>query len=60
MNVAALPFLSQRYAVRAAEMFDDTRPAENVGTYDQLVRDVLANLAGGFTDRTRSTWSPRT
>lgn len=48
--VAALPFLSQRYAVRAAQVIMNT-PAENVGAYDQHVRDVLANLATGFTDQ---------
>ena len=35
-----LPFLSQRYAVRAAQLIANT-PAENVGAYDQLVRDIL-------------------
>jgi exonuclease SbcD len=49
VNVAVLPFLSQRYAVRAAEIIANT-PAQNVGAYDQLVRDVLNNLVGGFTD----------
>ncbi|GAA3621861.1 exonuclease SbcCD subunit D [Microlunatus ginsengisoli] len=45
--VAVLPFLSQRYAVRAAELIAHT-PAENVGAYDQLIRDVLGNLTGPF------------
>ncbi|HEU5484162.1 MAG TPA: exonuclease subunit SbcD, partial [Microlunatus sp.] len=49
--VATLPFLSQRYAVRAAELITRT-PAENVGAYDQLVRDVLGNLTAEFTDQT--------
>lgn len=49
VNVAVLPFLSQRYAVRAAEIIANT-PSQNVGEYDQLVRDVLDNLVGGFTD----------
>lgn len=49
--VATLPFLSQRYAVRAAQMIMNT-PAENVGAYDQLVRDVLGNLTAPFTDQT--------
>jgi exonuclease SbcD len=45
--VAILPFLSQRYAVRAAEIVENT-PAENVGSYDQMVRDILANLTAEF------------
>jgi DNA repair protein SbcD/Mre11 len=48
VNIAILPFLSQRYAVRAAEIIANT-PAENVGEYDQLIRDVLGNLTAGFT-----------
>jgi exonuclease SbcD len=48
--VATLPFLSQRYAVRAAQVIANT-PAENVGAYDQMIRDILGNLAGGFTDQ---------
>ncbi|MGW4888151.1 exonuclease SbcCD subunit D [Streptomyces murinus] len=51
VNVAVLPFLSQRYAVRAAEIIANT-PSQNVGAYDQLVRDVLANLTGAFTQDT--------
>jgi exonuclease SbcD len=46
--VAALPFLSQRYAVRAAELLTGT-PAENSGTYDQSVRDVIRQLTAAFT-----------
>ncbi|GAA3706352.1 exonuclease SbcCD subunit D [Microlunatus aurantiacus] len=49
--LATLPFLSQRYAVRAAEVITQT-PAQNVGAYDQMIRDVLANLTAGFTDQT--------
>ncbi len=45
--VAILPFLSQRYAVRAAEIVENT-PAQNVGTYDQMFRDILANLTAEF------------
>ena len=45
--VAILPFLSQRYAVRAAEIIANS-PSENVGRYDQMVRDVLANLTSAF------------
>ena len=48
VNVAVLPFLSQRYAVRAAQLIAST-PSENVGDYDQMVREVIANLAESFT-----------
>jgi exonuclease SbcD len=48
VNVAVLPFLSQRYAVRAAQLIAST-PAEMSREYDQMVRDVLANLAESFT-----------
>lgn len=48
VNIAVLPFLSQRYAVRAAEIIANT-PSQNVGAYDQLVRDILGNLTAGFT-----------
>jgi exonuclease SbcD len=47
VNVAVLPFLSQRYAVRAAELLAGT-PADNVGEYDQRVRDILEHLKSGF------------
>jgi exonuclease SbcD len=46
--VAALPFLSQRYAVRAAELVTGSA-AENSGTYDQHVRDVIRQLTSAFT-----------
>lgn len=49
VNVAVLPFLSQRHAVKAADIIANT-PAQNAGAYDQLVRDVIDNLATGFTD----------
>jgi len=49
--VSLLPFLSQRYAVRAAQLMNRT-PAENVGAYDQMIRDVLAHLCGEFHDDT--------
>ena len=39
-----LPFLSQRYAVRAAQLIAST-PAEMSRDYDDMVREVLANLA---------------
>ena len=45
--MAALPFLSQRYAVRAAEIVANT-PSENVRAYDEQVRQVIAALTGGF------------
>lgn len=48
--VATLPFLSQRYAIRAAQVLTNT-PAENAGAYDQHVRDVLANLTEPFGDQ---------
>jgi DNA repair protein SbcD/Mre11 len=46
-QVAVLPFLSQRYAVRAAEIVANT-PAENVRAYDEQVRQVIGSLTGGF------------
>jgi exonuclease SbcD len=46
-TVSVLPFLSQRYAVRAAELVANT-PAENTGAYDQQVRDVVGALTAGF------------
>jgi DNA repair protein SbcD/Mre11 len=49
--VAILPFLSQRYAVRAAEIVENT-PAQNVGSYDQMVREILANLTAEFSAST--------
>ncbi len=48
VNVAVLPFISQRYAVRAAQLVAST-PAENSGAYDELVREVLAALTATFT-----------
>jgi DNA repair protein SbcD/Mre11 len=47
VQVAVIPFLSQRYAVRAAEIVGQT-PSENVRAYDEMVRQVLANLTAGF------------
>ena len=47
VQVAVLPFLSQRYAVRAAEIAAKT-PSENVRAYDELVRQVVGSLTGGF------------
>lgn len=48
-TVAVLPFLSQRYAVGAAELVTRT-PGERTGAYDQQLRDVLAALTSGFRD----------
>jgi exonuclease SbcD len=47
VRIAALPFLSQRYAVRAAELLAHT-PAENSAGYDAWVRGIIAALARGF------------
>jgi exonuclease SbcD len=46
-QVAVLPFLSQRWAVRAAEIVANT-PSENVRAYDEQVRQVIGSLTGGF------------
>jgi exonuclease SbcD len=46
-QVAILPFLSQRWAVRAAEIAENT-PAENVRVYDDQVRRVVESLTSGF------------
>jgi DNA repair protein SbcD/Mre11 len=46
-QVAVLPFLSQRYAVRAAEIVANT-PSENVRAYDEQVRQVIGSLTGSF------------
>jgi exonuclease SbcD len=48
-TVAVLPFLSQRYAVRAVEMVTRT-PAQNTAEYDQNLREILADLTTGFRD----------
>jgi exonuclease SbcD len=50
-QVAVLPFLSQRYAVRAAEIVANT-PSENVRAYDEQVRQVVGSLTGGFSGDT--------
>lgn len=47
LRVAAVPFLSQRWAVRSAELLAST-PAENSQTYDAWVRKIVAMLAAGF------------
>jgi exonuclease SbcD len=51
VQVAVLPFLSQRYAVRAAEIVAST-PSENVRAYDEQIRQVVASLTGGFSANT--------
>lgn len=48
VNVAVLPFLSQRYAVSAAQLVSQT-PAESSAGYDQFFRTVLEHLCTGFT-----------
>jgi DNA repair protein SbcD/Mre11 len=47
VQVAVLPFLTQRYAVRAAEIVSQT-PSENVRAYDEMVRGVISALTAGF------------
>jgi len=51
VQVAALPFLSQRWAVRAAEIVANT-PSENVRAYDEQVRQVIGSLTSGFASGT--------
>jgi exonuclease SbcD len=46
-TVAVLPFLSQRYAARAAEIVTQS-PAEANAQYDEMVRRILTSLAEGF------------
>lgn len=46
VRVAALPFLSQRYAVRAAQLLAHS-PTENAAGYDQWVRSIVAALTAG-------------
>ncbi|MFC8618666.1 exonuclease SbcCD subunit D [Micromonospora purpureochromogenes] len=48
-QLAALPFLSQRYAVRAVEMYELTA-AEATQTYADHLGRVLARLTEGFTE----------
>lgn len=47
VRVAVLPFLSQRYAVSAAELVAHL-PADNTASYDQKVRSILGALTAGF------------
>ncbi|GAA2340927.1 exonuclease SbcCD subunit D [Dactylosporangium salmoneum] len=46
-RLVALPFLSQRYAVRASEMFD-LSAAEITQSYAGYVGDLIARLAQGY------------
>src|SRR6202522_3551586 len=46
-QVAILPFLSQRYAVRAAEIVANT-PSQNARAYDEMVRQIVTSMTGGF------------
>ena len=48
-RLAALPFVSQRYAVRASEMFD-LSAAEASATYADHVARLLATLTADFSD----------
>ena len=50
VQVAVLPFLTQRYAVRAAEIVTQT-PSESVRAYDEMVRQVVRALTTGFDDQ---------
>jgi exonuclease SbcD len=50
-QVAVLPFLSQRYAVRAAEIAANS-PSQNVRAYDEQMRQVIASLTSGFSGET--------
>jgi exonuclease SbcD len=46
-RIALLPFLSQRYAVRAADLMENDA-ARNAGNYAEKVRGVVAALTAGF------------
>jgi exonuclease SbcD len=50
-RLVALPFLSQRYAVRATEMFELTA-AEATQTYTEHLARLLGSLGGRFTAET--------
>jgi DNA repair protein SbcD/Mre11 len=47
VQLAVLPFLTPRYAVRAAELVTQT-PAENVRAYDDQIRRLVNTLTGDF------------
>jgi exonuclease SbcD len=51
VRVAVLPFLSQRYAVRAADLLTQT-PADQAASYARLIRALLAALTAGFRPET--------
>jgi DNA repair protein SbcD/Mre11 len=50
-RLAALPFVSQRYAVRASEMFELTA-AEATATYADHIARLIAALTADFSDQT--------
>ena len=52
-RLAALPFVSQRYAVRASEMFE-LSAAEASATYADHVARLIASLTAGFDDGTET------
>jgi exonuclease SbcD len=49
VRVAALPFLSHRYAVRAADLVSRT-PAQNAAAYSEAVGVLVGRLAAGFAE----------
>jgi DNA repair protein SbcD/Mre11 len=51
VQVAVIPFLTPRYAVRAAEIVSQT-PSENVRAYDEMIRQVVTALTAGFSGDT--------
>jgi exonuclease SbcD len=51
VQVAVIPFVTQRYAVRAAEIVSQT-PSENVRAYDEMIRQVSDTLTAGFSGDT--------
>ncbi|MEW2380592.1 exonuclease SbcCD subunit D [Micromonospora sp. NPDC047707] len=51
-RLAALPFLSQRYAIRAVEMYELTA-AEATQTYADHLGRIIARLTEGFTEPDR-------
>ena len=47
VQLAVLPFITPRYAVRAAELVTQT-PAENVRAYDEMIRRLVDTLTSDF------------